>query len=169
MSLDYGVMGSGSLLPDIDDPEVIFTRFLISVWNDIVSGVKKANIGFGYEPGEDTTTPFVIKIEENFNDIDGMDLNDRVSKFDFVMDCNIWMHDSQKKTTLGYTGFVDYRNLMRNYIERLIKQNNRTGIPSERIKHLYLIFAGNIAEPERQDWHRAKITFRMVTFKATTI
>jgi len=166
----YGVTGAGSLLPDLDyDPEVIFTNFLINNWDDTVSGVKKVNIGFGYEPGEDTTTPFIIKVEENFTDIDGIDLTDRISKFDYVMDCNIWHHDSQKKTTLGYTGFVDYRWLMRRYIMRLIKQNNRVGIPSERIKHLYPIFEGNISEPERQDWHRAKITFRMITFKATTI
>jgi hypothetical protein len=168
MSLDYGISGSGSLLPDLDyDPEVIFTNFLISVWDDTVSGVKKENIGFGYEPGEDSTKAFIIKVEENFTDIEGMDLVDKYSKYDFVMDCNIWMHDSKKKTTLGYTGFVDYRFLMRRYIERLIKQNCRTGVPSERIKHFYLIFARNVAEPERQDWHRALITFRMETFKVS--
>lgn len=166
----YGISGSGSLLPDIDkDPEVIFTNFLISVWDDTVSGVKKANIGFGYEPELGSTKPFIIKVEENFTDIEGMDLIDKYSRYDFVLDCNIWHMDSKKKNNLGYFGFVDYRFLMRRYVERLIKQNNRTGIPSERIKHLYLIFARNVAEPERQDWHRAIVTFRMQTFKVTTI
>lgn len=172
MSLDYGIsgLGTGTLLPDIDkDPEVIFTNFLINVWDDLVSGVKKENIGFGYEPNEDSTTPFIIKVEENFTDIEGLDLVDKYSRFDFVLDCNIWHHDSQKKTTLGYTGFIDYRFLMRRYIEQLIKQNCRTGVPSERIKHLYLIFARNVPEPERQDWHRATVTLRMQTFKVTTI
>jgi hypothetical protein len=168
MSLDYGISGAGSLLPDLsNDPEVIFTNFLINIWDDLVSGVKKANIGFGYEPNEDTTTPFIIKAEENFTNIEGLDLIDKYSRFSFMMDCHIWMHDSQKKTTLGYSGFVDYRFLMRRYIERLIKQNCRTGVPSERIKHFYLVIARNVPEPERMDWHHAIVTFRMETFKVT--
>jgi hypothetical protein len=166
----YGVTGSGSLLPDIDkDPEVIFTNFLIAQWDDIISGVKKENIDFGYEPQAGSTKPFVIKIEENFTDIEGLDLIDKYSRFDFVLDCNIWHLDSKKKTTIGYDGFIDYRFLMRRYVERLIKQNNRTGVPSERIKHLNLVFARNVSEPEHQDWHRAIVTFRMETFKVTTI
>lgn len=166
----YGISGSGSLLDDIDkDPEVIFTNFLIDNWDDIIAGVKKENIGFGYEPEVGSTKPFLIKVEENFTDIEGLDLIDKYSRFDFVLDCNIWHLDSKKKNNLGYDGFIDYRFLMRRYVERLIKQNCRTGVPSERIKHLYPIFARNVAEPDRQDWHRAIVTLRMQTFKVSLI
>lgn len=145
-----------------DEPEVLFTNFLKTGWNDIASGVNQVNIDWGYEPG-DGQNPFIIKIEENFTDVTGIDITDRYDQHDFIMDCHIWMHDSKKKTTLGYSGFVNYLFRMRKYVESFIKIN-RNGMQPE-IKHLYLIGGRNVREPERTDWHHAVVTFRMCTFK----
>lgn len=158
---DYVLSGGG---PDItSDPEVVFTNYLIANWNDVLAGVKKENIDFGYEPGTGTK-PFIIKIEENFTDMVSIDITDRYDEYTNVMDAKIWMMDSKYKTTLGYDGFIDYRYRMRSYLERFIKMN-RNAISSTGIKELHLAGARNIPEPERQDWHYAVVTFTMVRWK----
>jgi hypothetical protein len=148
----------------LEDPEILLTNFLKNNWSDITSGVKLVNIDFGIEPG-DGTKPFIIKVEENFTDINGIDIADHMDQFDFIMDVHIWALDSKKKSTLGYTGYVDYRWKMRLHIERLAKLK-RNDMVADGIKHLYRVGAQNIREAERTDWHHAIVTVRMQTFKA---
>ncbi|WP_411753301.1 hypothetical protein [Serratia sp. (in: enterobacteria)] len=162
--MSYGVSGSGSLLPDIpDDPEVLFTNFLMAIWDDTVSGVPKAEINFGYEPDINTTERYVIKIEEIDNEDFSPDLADRYTQDEFYMNCHIWERDASIHSTTA--GMARWK--MRRYIKRVIKQNCRTGIVvggNRYIKHLYLIGGGNVPEPEQTDWHHTVIVFKMVTW-----
>jgi hypothetical protein len=162
----YGIASTGGPSPDLaDDPEVLFTNFLTANWSDLISGVAEAEIAFGYEP--DIRLPpnkrYIIKIEEAFTRHVGIDFPDKITQYDMIMDCHIWERDAKRiKTTSGTARFK-----IRRYIERFIKENPN-GMHSVGIKHLYLVDAKNVPEPERVDWHHAVVTFRMLTFKVNT-
>ena len=159
-------MGTGGPLPDLtDDPEVLFTNFLIANWSDIVAGVEIAKIAIGYEPDErlPPNKRYIIKIEESFTRHDEFGFPDKFVDYNAVMDCHIWERDAKRVKTTANTG----RFKIRKYIERFIK-TNCTGMKSVGIKHLYLVDAKNIPEPEREDWHHAVVTFRMQTWKVNT-
>lgn len=156
----YGISGTSPLQDLSDDPEVLFTNKLKTLWDDSVAGVAKNNIDFGYEPDQNSTKGFIIKIEENFTDIAGIDLADRYNQFDIYMDAHIWERDTTTHIT-GKSGRNLYK--MKRYVERFIIQNCNSLQPE--IKHVYLLTSRNVREPERQDWHHAVVTFRMVTWK----
>ena len=170
----YGISGTGGPLPDLDDdPEVLAQEFFISVWNDLTAGIDAADIDFGYEPGDTGSTKrYTVKFEENFTDIAHPDMPDKYSQYDIVMDCRI----TEKTGTIYKTsqhaaasGRGGGRFKLRKYVERVIHQNNRTGMPAQRIKHLYLVGSRNTPEPERTDFHSAVVTFIMRLWKVSTI
>lgn len=156
--VDYIVTTVGGDLPD--DPEILFQEFLKTNWDDGIAGILKANIDFGYEPDANSISPYIVKIEENFTDVTGIDITDRYDEHSMVMDCKIWERDSTRYRTTANTG----RYKLRRYIEKFIKIN-RNNMTSEKIKHLYLLGSRNIPEPQRVDWHYCIVTFRMVTYK----
>lgn len=159
----YGISGTSPLTDLSDDPEVLFTEFLKTNWNDTIAGVEIDKIDVGYEPDMGTKKRYIIKIEEAFTKHTGIDFPDKITQYDMIMDCHIWERDVKRyKTTAG-----SVRWKIRNYIERFIK-TNINGMHNIGIKHLYLVDAKNIPEPEREDWHHAVVTFRMLTFKVNT-
>lgn len=161
----YGIAGPGGPLADLsDDPEVLFTEYLKANWSDIVAGINLADIDVGYEPDMGTKKRYIIKIEEAFTKMSGMDFPDKYTQYDIFMDCHIWERDVKRYKTTANSA----RYKIRRYIERFIKQNIN-GMYSLGIKHLYLVDAKNIPEPEREDWHHAVVTFRMLTFKVSTV
>lgn len=162
----YGIAGPGGPLADLtDDPEVLFTEYLRTNWNDTIAGIPLAQIALGYEPdmGVPSGIRYIVKIEEAFTKHIGLDFPDRITQHDMIMDCHIWERDAQRyKTTAGTARFK-----IRRYIERFIKEHIN-GMYSLGIKHIYPVDAKNIPEPEREDWHHAVVTFRMLTFKVNT-
>ena len=164
----YGVTSTSPLTDIPDDPEVIFTDFLVAQWNDVIAGVPLAEIDFGYEPDVNSTKRYIIKLEELNEDTFSPDLPDKYTQEEFYLNCHIWERDSSiHKTTSGMT-----RWKLRRYVQRVIKQNCRDGISvggMRFIKHMYLIGAGNIPEQQMVDWHHTVILFKMVTWVVTTI
>ena len=164
----YGVTGTSPLSDLPDDPEVIFTDFLKANWNDTIAGVALADIDFGFQPEGGNTQRYIITVEENTEDAFNPDLVDKYTQTEFYLNVNIWERDAEVfQTTAGMA-----RWKMRAFIKRLIKQNCRNGISisgNRYIKHLYYLGGGNVPEPERQDWHHAVITLKMVTWIVTTI
>jgi hypothetical protein len=163
----YGVTSTFPLADLDEDPEILATQFFMSVWNDVTCGIAQADIDFGYEPDINNRKKYTVKFEENFTDISHPDLPDKYSIHDILMDAKISEYSGKKYKTLQHVGGGRYK--IRKYIERVVSQNNRTGMPSQKIKHLYLVGARNIPEPERMDIHSAIVTFFMRVFKVTTV
>ena len=155
----YGVSSTSPLSDLDDDPEVLFQNFLIAQWNNTTAGINKTDINFGYEPDQNTTKSLVIKVEESFTDLNTIDLGDRYTQYDAVLDVKIWERNSKwYKTTPNTRRFA-----LRKYITRFIKTHSRTG-DSGKLKHFYLLGSRNIGESERTDWHLTIVTFRAQTW-----
>ena len=165
----YGVTSTNPLEDNTEEYEVIAQNFFISVWNDLTCGIAASEIDFGYEPNQEGRKRYTVKFEENFTDMNTPDLAGKYDAIDVIMDAKITERGGKMYKTSQFAG--SGRGMIRRYIERVVKQNSRTGIttPGQRIKHLYNLGARNVPEPERQDLHSAIVTFRMQLFKVTTV
>lgn len=167
MSSDYGITSTVPLSDLDDDPEILATQFFMAIWDDTKCGIAKNDIDFGYEPEEQSRKKYTVKFEEVVTDILSPDIIEKLSSYEIMMDCKISERTGRLYKTLQHIGHGRYK--IRKYVERVIKQNNRTGMPSQKIKHLYLVGGRNTPEPERSDIHSATVTFIMQTFKVTTV
>ncbi|HJX79133.1 hypothetical protein [Glutamicibacter sp.] len=163
----YGVTSTVPLSDLDEDPEVLAETFFKTVWNDVTCGIAQADIDFGYEPNNATRKQYTVKFEENFTDITHPDIIDKYSCYDILMDAKISEKSGKIYKTGQHAGRGRYK--IRKYIERVVSQNNRTGMPTQKIKHLYLVGSRNVPEPERTDIHSALVTFFMRVYKVTTI
>src|SRR5215510_11472679 len=123
MSSTYGITGTFPLADLADDPEILFQNFLINNWSNTIAEINIDEVGFGYEPDINSVKATLIKIEENFTDINELNLGGSYDQFDGVYDVNIWERDSKWYKTKPLTR----RYKLRRYIERFIKTNKRTG------------------------------------------
>lgn len=163
----YGVTSTSPLSDLDDDPEVLAQQFFQSIWNDVTCGIAQSAIAFGYEPDDGTRKQYIVKFEENFSDITHPDLPEMYSCYDILMDAKISEKSGKIYKTEQHIGRGRYK--IRKYIERVVSQNNRNGMPSQKIKHLTLVGSRNIPEPERTDIHSALVTFFMRVYKVTTV
>src|ERR1044071_5923105 len=172
MSSNYGITSTNPLSDLDDDPEVLAQEFFKSIWDDTLCGIAQADIDFGYEQDNNNRKKYSVKFEENFTDIAHPDLPDKYSQYDIVMDCNISEYTGRIYKTEHHaaaSGRGGGRYKLRKYVERVINQNNRSGMPTQKIKHLYLVGSRNVPEPERVDIHSAVVTFIMRLWKVTLV
>ena len=167
MSSDYGVTSTFPLSDIDDDPEILATQFFMNIWDDTKCGIAKADIDFGYEPDQNTRKKYSVKFEELITDVTHPDFPDMYSRNEIFMDCKITEKSGKLYKTLQHAGHGRYK--IRRYVERVVNQNNRGGMPSQKIKHLYLVGGRNLPEPERVDYHSAVVTFIMQVFKVSTV
>lgn len=163
----YGVTSTVPLSDLDNDFEVLAQEFFMSIWNDTHAGIAQADIDFGYEPNDGTRKKYSVKFEEVITDISHPDLVEKYSRYDCVMDCKISERTGKIYKTSQHAG--GGRGKIRRYVERVVNQNNRSGMPTQKIKHLDLLGSRNTPEPERSDIHSATVTFGMNVFKVTTI
>lgn len=167
MSSDYGVTSTVPLSDLVNDFEVLAQEFFMSIWDDVKCGIAQTAIDFGYEPEDASRKKYTVKFEEVITDITHPDFIEKYSRYDCVMDCKISERTGKIYKTSQHAGAGRFK--IRRYVERVVNQNNRSGMPTQKIKHLDLLSSRNTPEPERTDIHSAVVTFGMNVFKVTTV